>query len=293
MIAHNGATSLVANRTIGTKVAVGFAVVLLILAVSCVFAYLAFGQVAGTMGVYSGLVARSAIFRDIDRQVTQYRGHVREYVFSNDEATATVGVKDGDTLRQLIADGLTRVTHPERRRILEDTAKQADIYASNFERVRAANLEQSKLQSDVLDKLGPQITDAFTAMLAAGAKAENADLQRLAAQGRMLSLVARIDMEKRLGRHDEAAGKAAEKLFEDLGQTLIQLDTATKATDIASVVKNSGTLLERYQAASRRATNLDTEQLSLVSLAACCGRLAKPWPRTRSRHETATSPIRL
>lgn len=134
MIAHNGATSLVANRTIGTKVAVGFAVVLLILAVSSVFAYLAFGQVAGTMGVYSGLVARSAIFRDIDRQVTQYRGHVREYVFSNDEATATVGVKDGDTLRQLIADGLTRVTHPERRRILEDTAKQADIYASNFER---------------------------------------------------------------------------------------------------------------------------------------------------------------
>ena len=123
---RNTTLSLISDRTIGTKVAAGFAVVLFILAVSSVLAWLAFGRASGDVDDYTGLVANSAIFRDIDLQVTQYRGHVREYVFSNDEATAATAVKEGEALRQLIASGLAKVTHPERHRLLEDVAKQAD-----------------------------------------------------------------------------------------------------------------------------------------------------------------------
>ena len=69
---------------------------------------------------YTRLVANSANFRDIDLGVTQYRGHVREYVFSNDEAIAATAVKDGQALRQLIASGVAKVTNPERHRLLEE-----------------------------------------------------------------------------------------------------------------------------------------------------------------------------
>ncbi len=108
--------------------------------------------------------------------------------------------------------------------MLEDAAKQADLYATNFEHVRAMNLEQEKLETDVLDVVGQQMTDGLSGIMAGGVKASNGDLQRLAAEGRRLSLVARLDVNKRMGRHDEAAAKSAEQQFADLKQILAQLD---------------------------------------------------------------------
>jgi len=148
---HKGLASLFTDRKIGTKIAAGFGVILLILTVSSSAAYLAFEQAADAVGEYTRLVTNSAIFRDIDLQVTRYRGHVREYVRSDNEQTADTAIKDGGAMRQLIAAGLARVTHSERHRLLEDAAKQADLYATNFEHVRAMNLEQAKLESDTLD----------------------------------------------------------------------------------------------------------------------------------------------
>ena len=257
--------SFISDRTIGTKVSAGFAVVLLILAVSSALAWLAFGRTSGAVADYTRLVVNSAIFRDIDLGVTQYRGHVREYVFSNDEATAATAVKDGQALRQLIASGVAKVTNPERHRLLEDAAKQADTYAANFERIRAMNLEQGKLEADVLDPVGQQMTDGFTAIITGANKAGIPDLLPLAIEGRRLSLMARLDANKRLGRHDEAAAKSAAQTFEELRHTLAQIDSATKGTDVNAPAAAETKLIDTYQAGFTRAANLDTDQIALVN----------------------------
>jgi methyl-accepting chemotaxis protein len=265
MTERKSAMSFITNRTIGAKIAGGFTAILLILAVSSVLAYLAFGRVATGVDSYAGLVGRAAIFRNIDLKVTQYRGHVREYVFSNDEATAATAVKEGEALRQLIADGLAKVTHRERHGMLEDAAKQADLYATNFEHVRAMNVEQEKLTTDVLNVAGPQTTDGLSAIMAGGVKTSNGDLQRLASEGRRLSLTAQLNVNKRLGQHDEAAAKAAEQQFADLKQILAQLDVLTKDSDLNGTVKSIATLLDQYQTAFKRAASLDADQLLLVN----------------------------
>ena len=210
-------------------------------------------------------MVNSAIFRDIDLGVTQYRGHVREYVFSNDEATAATAVKDGQALRQLIASGVAKVTNPERHRLLEDAAKQADTYAANFERIRAMNFEQGKLEADVLDPVGQQMTDGFTAIITGANKAGIPDLLPLAIEGRRLSLMARLDANKRLGRHDEAAAKSAAQTFEELRHTLAQIDSATKGTDVNAPAAAETKLIDTYQAGFTRAANLDTDQIALVN----------------------------
>ncbi len=265
MSERNSALSIFTDRTIGTKIGAGFAVVLLVLAVSSILAWLAFGRASGAVDDYAGLVARSAIFRDIDLQVAQYRGHVREYVYSNDEATAAMAGKEGEELRQLIALGLAKVVNAERHGLLEDAAKQAAAYAANFERIHALNLEQAKVEADALNPAGQQLTDGFSGLLAAAAKTNNADVQRLGAEGRRLSLVARIEVSNRLGRHDEAASKAAEQQFTDLGPILAQLDTATKDGDLKATAKSAVSLTERYQAAFRRVASLDADQFGLVN----------------------------
>jgi methyl-accepting chemotaxis protein len=265
MNSQTGMLSLFSNLRIGTKIAAGFAGVLLILAASSVFAYLAFGRVTVSVQSDAQLVANAGRFRDIDLQVTQLRGHVREYVYSDNEETANLATKEAAALRQFIAAAMPYAIDPEPRRLMEDAAKQAEVYAAGFERVRVANLELAKLETEVLDVVGVQMSDGFTTVLTAGAKAEDAKLVGLAAEGRRLSLMARLDVNKRMGRHDEAAAKSAEQMFTALAQIQSQLDAATKDTAVNTTVKAETALIERYQTAFRRAVALDSEQVTLMN----------------------------
>jgi methyl-accepting chemotaxis protein len=262
---RKSALSFLTNRTIGTKIAAGFTVVLLMLAVSSSLAYIAFERVSTSVASYTELVDRFAIFRDIDLKLTQYRGHVREYISSDNEDTAMTAVKEGNALRELIADGLTKIAHPERHRLLDEAAKLADLYRSNFEQLMAKNNEQAKLETEVLNVIDEQISNGFTTIVTGAVKDANADLQRLAAEGRRQSLMARLDVNKRLSRHDEAAAKSAEQQFADLRQVLAQLDTATKDTESNATVKSEAALIETYQTTFRRAAGLDAEQVVLVN----------------------------
>jgi methyl-accepting chemotaxis protein len=260
-----GIGSFIANCRIGSKIAIGFAVVLLILAVSSTLAWLAFGQVTSAVGGYAELVATSAIYRDIDLTVAQYRGHAREYVVSDNEDTAAAALKEGAELHELIAKGLARVTNPERHGLLEDMAKQAESYATNFAHVHDLNREQAKLETEVLDVVGQQMTDGFSAVLAGTTKAGNTDILPLVVEGRRLSLMARLDVNKRLGRHDESAVKSAEQQFDELKRNVTQLDTATKGSDLNATVASQTKLIDSYQSAFRRAVSLDTEQTKTVN----------------------------
>jgi methyl-accepting chemotaxis protein len=260
-----GVLSLIANCRIGSKIAIGFAAVLLILAVSSTLAWLAFGQVSSAVDGYAELVATSAIYRDIDLTVAQYRGHVREYVVSDNEDTAAMAVKEGTALRELIAKGLARVTNPERHALLESLAKQAESYTTNFAHVRDLNREQAKLETEVLDVVGEQSTDGFSAVIAGATKAGNTDILPPVVEGRRLSLMARLDVNKRLGRHDEAAAKSAEQQFDELKRTVAQLDTATKGSELNATVASETKLIDSYQSAFRRAVSLDNEQTALVN----------------------------
>ena len=252
--------NFMADRHIGTKIAVGFTVVLVMLAVSSASAWLALGRVSSAVDQYAVLVTNSGIFRDIDLTVSQYRGHAREYVYSNDEATAASTIKDGERLHQLLATGLAHVTNPERHAMLEELTKQADAYGGGFQHVHDMNTQQAKLTTDVLDPTGPQITDQFSPILAAATKQGNVEAAGLAAEGRRLSLVARIDVNKRLASHDENDAKTAEQQFAALRTVLTQLDAATKTSnqDIAKLV-------ETYHDAFQRAAGLDAGQIALVN----------------------------
>jgi CHASE3 domain sensor protein len=192
-----GLRSVIVNCRIGGKIAAGFAAVLLILAVSSTLAWIAFGRVAGAVDGYAELVATSAIYRDIDLTVAQYRGHVREYAASDNDETAAMAVKEGTALHELIAKGLARVSNPERHGLLESMAKQAEAYTSGFAHVHEMNREHVKLEAEVLDVVGQQMTDGFSVVLAGVMKAGNNDLVPLVVEGRRLSLLARLDVNKR------------------------------------------------------------------------------------------------
>ena len=265
MAGGRGLAARIADRGIGTKIGVGFAVVLVILAVSSIAAWVAFDRVAGSIDAFASLMSRSGIYRDIDRTVAQYRGRVREFVYSHDEATATAAKADAAAVRALIAKGLATVVDPDRRRMLEEAGKQANAYAANFEKLVAGAHETTRLETGVLDVVGVQMTDGFSAVIAGATKTGNTDLLPLAIEGRRLSLMARLDVNKRLGRQDETAAKTAEQTFDDLRSIVARIDAATQGTDLNAPVAAEAKLIDTYQAAFRRAVALNAEAVALVN----------------------------
>ena len=262
---RNRLLSFIGNLQIRTKLACGFAAVLVILGVSSTVAWVACGRAAAAVDGYARLVNNSAIFRNIDLAVTQYRGHVREYTFSDNEETAAAAGRDAEGLHQLIVTGLTRVLDPERHHLVEGIAKRADTYAAGFARLHDMNVEQMKLETEVLDVVGQQMTDGFSTVIAGASKLGNLDLLPLVIEGRRLSLMVRLDVNKRLGRHDGAAANSAEQRFDALKRTLVGLDTATQGTELNATIGTEAKLIDTYHTTFRRAVSLDTEQITLMN----------------------------
>ncbi len=183
-------------------------------------------------------------------------------MFSDNEDTANWATKDAAALRQLVATGLSSVTNSERHALLDSIAKQAAFYTSSFDHLRDMNIEQGKVETEVLDTVGQQMTDGFAAVTTALVKAGNTDLLPVAIEGRRLSLMARLDVNKRLGRHDETAGKTAEQKFSDLNAIIKQLGVATEAN---SAIGAEEKLIDAYQSAFRRAVGLLVEQTALMN----------------------------
>ena len=78
MNTHSGALSLIANRAIGTKIDIGFACVLAILAAVSVTAYFSFHTSAEGFLTYAQRVSVVGIARDADRSFLNVRRFVRQ-----------------------------------------------------------------------------------------------------------------------------------------------------------------------------------------------------------------------
>ena len=73
------------NRKINTKIAIGFAVVLVLMAILATMSYRGFGAVSEGFESFNQRVKVVGIARDVDRGFVAFRRFVREYALSGDE----------------------------------------------------------------------------------------------------------------------------------------------------------------------------------------------------------------
>ena len=261
---RNGLMSFFADRKLSTRIGAGFALVLLILAASSGIAWYAFSSVSAAVEEYASLVEGSAFFNDIDLKVSDYRGHVRQYVASGQEEVAAAALKDQEQLQELISTALARVKHPQRHQLLENISKAAESYIGYFARIHALNVGQLKTETEVMNPVGQQMTDGFTNISVASA-ADNAKLLWMAAVGRALSLNARLDASKRMGRDDMTAERTALATLAQLQELVRQVDVMTVGTEVNADVRKEPELIDGFAAAFKDAAGKDAEQKTLVN----------------------------
>jgi CHASE3 domain sensor protein len=110
-----GLFGIFTNHKINTKIMIGFAAVLTLLAVLSVLSYRGFLKVAEGFDAFNQRVKVVGIVRDVDYGFVGYRRFVREFSVSGDESLIAEARKRQEALAKSVKQGLDEIRNPERR----------------------------------------------------------------------------------------------------------------------------------------------------------------------------------
>jgi methyl-accepting chemotaxis protein len=257
--------ALFADRRISTKVGLGFACILAILAIVSGMAYFAFRSSADGFATFAQRVAVVGIARDIDRSFLNLRRFVREYAFTGVENDVDAARQEAATLHALLQRGLDEIKNKERHGRIDDISRVVEDYLKDFEKVVAQTHAQEKLLNDSLDPLGLAQRQNFEALIAGTSGLGDANVTVLANEGLKQFMLARLSVNKLLGRHEAAAAEEAEKAFTALGGVLQAIDAASRGTGYRGAFDASQGGVALYREAFHKANALEREIYGLVN----------------------------
>jgi methyl-accepting chemotaxis protein len=204
------------DRKIATKIFVGFGCALAIMTAISAIAYIEFGKVRYDFSEYSRKSANGGTVTDIDRQFLAFRRYIGE-VSDNMEENISSADKARGIVRERIASAVKDIKNPERLSKIKHIAAEFEIYSKDFDKIVPLRREQAKLIKDVLDPVGQKLRiDLEQLQKNAAAQGGNNNAVILVGEAIKLVMLVRLDGQKALARHDEAAVKAVEKAFADL-----------------------------------------------------------------------------
>jgi methyl-accepting chemotaxis protein/CHASE3 domain sensor protein len=234
------------DRNIATKIAIGFACVLAIMAVISVSAYLAFGKVGDGFRVFALQSSNSARAATVDQNFLFVRWQAREYGLAGEQTFLDGSRKGLVTLAESVQASEASLTNPERKQKMGEVGKQVSTWKQAFEKMVALREEEAKTIKDVLDPSGSKLRNDFEELQAAAAKAGNSNMLALAGEGLKHVMLARLNVNKVIARHEQAAADGAVKAFADLKQVMAGLDSATKGSDARKLFDDVKVLTEKY-----------------------------------------------
>ncbi len=200
------------NRRINTKIMIGFSVVLALTAVLSAMSYRGFGSVSEGFETYNQRVKVVGIAREVDRGFVSFRRFVSEFSLSGDESLIAEAQKRQQALTKSIKQGLDEIKNPERHKKMAELGEQFELFSKDFDKLTALKQEQNKLTKEVLDPLGLKSTRGIEELqVMAVAKAGNSNTMVLAGEALKQLLLARLNVNKLLGRHEQSSAEGAEK----------------------------------------------------------------------------------
>ena len=253
------------NRKINTKIMIGFAIVLALLAALSVLSYRGFGNVSEGFGAFNQRVKVVSIVRDVDRGFVAFRRFVREFSLSGDETLIAEARKRQEVLAKSIKQGLDEIKNPERRARMTEISDQFEKYGKNFDRLVVLKQEQNKLTRDVLDPLGAKsLTGIEELQSMAAVKTGNPNNATLTGEALKQLLLARLNVNKLLGRHEQSSAEAAEKALAALKTAMTALSTATASDDVRKVFADVNVIVEKYADAYHKAAK-DAHEVEVLA----------------------------
>ena len=249
------------NRSINTKISIGFAVVLVLMAILAVMSYRGFGAVSEGFESFNQRVKVVGIARDVDRGFLAFRRFVREYSLSGEEKLVAEARTRQQALAKSIKQGIDEIKNPERHKKMVELGEQFERYGKGFDSLVALKQEQNKLIREVLDPLGLKSRTEIEELQARVSKSGNAETVSQAGEALKQLLLARLNVNKQLGRHEQSSADGAENALASLKTAMTAVGAAI--TDdagrkvFADVDANVGKYAEAYHKAAHDAHEIE------------------------------------
>jgi methyl-accepting chemotaxis protein len=252
------------NRRINTKIMIGFAAVLTLLAVLSVLSYRGFLKVAEGFDAFNQRVKVVGIVRDVDYGFVGYRRFVREFSVSGDETLIVEARKRQEALARSVKQGLDEIKNAERRAGMAEINEQFVLYAKNFDKLVALKQEQNKLTREVLDPLGAKALATIEELQNMAVKAGNQNNATLAGEAVKQLLLVRLNVNKLLGRHEQSSAEAAEKALAALKKAMTAFSAGIVSDDVRKLFADASSNVDKYADAYHKAAK-DSHDVELLA----------------------------
>jgi methyl-accepting chemotaxis protein len=154
------------------KIMLGFSVVLAITAVSMGIAYLGFERVSAGVASYRNSVSEADLARDIDRDLTAYRGLARYYVVTGKEDDAKAALTAETSLKDAIDQSMKGTTNPARLNQITRLAREFRAFTKIFADVLKVKNESTLLTQNQLTRGGTSLRYKLDDLASNAAEAE-------------------------------------------------------------------------------------------------------------------------
>jgi methyl-accepting chemotaxis protein/CHASE3 domain sensor protein len=154
------------------KIMLGFSVVLAITAVSMGIAYLGFERVSAGVASYRNSVSEADLARDIDRDLTSYRGLARYYVVTGKEDDAKAALTAETSLKDAIDQSMKSTTNPARLNQITRLAREFRAFTKIFADILKVKNESTLLTQNQLTRGGTTLRYKLDDLASNAAEAE-------------------------------------------------------------------------------------------------------------------------
>ncbi|MBI5132928.1 MAG: MCP four helix bundle domain-containing protein [Rhodopseudomonas palustris] len=246
-VAHSSLFGFFSNRRINTKIMIGFAVVLALTAILAVMSYTSFGKVYDGFESFNQRVSVVGMARSVERDFIDLRRFVREYALTGEDAVIQQARARQTVLAASIKQAVEEIKNPERHQKMVELNENFGHYVANFDRLIELRQAQNKLVREVLDPLGSKSRSEIEELQALSvSKTGNSNNLILAGEALKQLLLARLNVNKLLGRHEQSAADGAERALASLKAVMATFGAAIVNDEVRRVLVDVNANVDKY-----------------------------------------------
>ncbi len=247
---QDGLMSYFNNLRIATKIAIGFAAVLVIFAISSVMNYRSLMGLGEGVDQYVTHVTEVNTLEGFQKGFLDSQRHLRAFSLTGEEEAAAAFEKSREETVKRFQDVKSKIQEEEEVVVLKEIDKNLSTFLKDGQEVIKDRRELDQLTRETLDPSGKAARASFESLKVDAARVGNTSVVTLAGVAELLVMQARLNVNKMLARHDQALRAEIETQFGELQTVLKQLANITVGMPIADTVAEVQASMEKYHTAA-------------------------------------------
>ena len=241
------------NIRIGSKITLGFGIVLILLVAIAIVSWLFLSSVNVKFGEYRGLARAANAVGQVQANMLMTRMNVKDFIIRG-TAEEAEEVRRFQVLTQgLVETALGLVTQQDHVDLLNRVGENVARYEERFEEVVVLQAERDELVNGTLNVVGPQIERALTEIMESAFADDDAEAAYRAGLALRNLLLGRIYVMRFLVDNDEASYERVQSEFADFADSADDLEASLQNPHRRQLATRVTELIAQYRTAFERA----------------------------------------